>query len=142
MLEQHTRVIQNFATGVWVEAIEPEGCGVCAGQGCASRRIAELFQRGPRKYQVESQPGLSPGDKVIIGVPDGGVLRGALYLYGMPLILILGGTLLAQIWFPGDTGSVAGAAAGGVLAGMIIRLMPQQRRPNAQPIVMRRAYHG
>lgn len=139
MLEQHARVIQGSGLNVWVEAIEPEGCGVCAGQGCASRRIAELFQRGPRQYQVESQPGLSPGDKVIIGVPDGGVLRGALYLYGMPLILILGGTLFAQIWFPGDIGSVAGAVAGGLLAGMIIRLMPKQRWPNAQPVVMRRA---
>jgi len=105
MLEQHARVIQGSGLNVFVETIEPEGCGVCAGQGCASRRIAELFQQVPRQYQVESQLNLSSGDKVIIGVPDGWVLRGALYLYGMPLLLILGGTFSpylhrhANAWF-------------------------------------------
>lgn len=139
MLEQHARVIQGSGLNVFVETIEPEGCGVCAGQGCASRRIAELFQQVPRQYQVESQLNLSSGDKVIIGVPDGWVLRGALYLYGMPLLLILGGTLFAQTWFPGDTGSVAGAVAGGLIAAVIISVTPKRRRPNTRPIVIRRA---
>lgn len=138
MLEQHARVVQSSPQGVWVEAIEPQGCGVCAGQGCASRRIAELFQRSPRHYQVESGLSLSVGERVIVGVPEGSVLRSAFYLYGLPLLLIMGGALFAQLGFAGDVAAVAGAITGALLAGGIIRFMPSARRTCARPVVIRR----
>lgn len=137
MLEQHARVVQSSGQGIWVEAMEPSGCGVCGGQGCASRRIAELFQRGPRHYPVESQLPVSPGDKVIVGIPEGSLLRNAFFLYGMPLMLILGGALLLQLWFPGDLGAVTGAVLGVFVAGAFIALASRKRR-SAQPVVLRR----
>ncbi|PKO73185.1 MAG: Fis family transcriptional regulator, partial [Betaproteobacteria bacterium HGW-Betaproteobacteria-17] len=42
MLEQTAEVIKASPDGLWVRAVEPSGCGTCGGQGCASRRIAEL----------------------------------------------------------------------------------------------------
>lgn len=138
MLEQSARVVRSSEQGVWVEAADPEACGVCAGQGCASRRIAELFQRVPRQYQVESRLHLSPGDSVIIGMPEGSVLRSALYLYGMPLVLMLGGALLVQFWFTGDAGAVAGAMVGLLVAGMLIASTSPKRRAGARPVVIRR----
>ena len=116
MLEQHARVVKSSAEGVWVEAIAPESCGICAGHGCASRQIVELFQRLPRRYRVESWPGLSVGDRVVVGVPEGSVIRSALYCYGLPLVLIMGGAVLAQMWAPGDPAAVAGAITGALMA--------------------------
>lgn len=138
MLEQRARVVHSSGQGIWVEAAEPDGCGVCEGQGCASRRLAELFQREPRQYSVESRLPVSPGDKVIVGIPEGSLLRSAIYLYGMPLMLILGGALLFQWWLPGDAGAVAGAVSGVFVAGAYLALTSRQRRSACQPVVLRR----
>lgn len=138
MLEQYARVVQSSEQGVWVKPSEPQGCGVCAGQGCASRRIAELFQRVPRQYQVESHVALSAGDHVIVGLPEGSVLRSALILYGMPLILMLAGALLAQLWFAGDVGAVVGAVAGLLLSGIFIARASLKHLTSMLPMVIRR----
>ena len=138
MLEKHARVVHSSGQGIWVEAIEPDGCGVCEGQGCASRRLAELFQRAPRHYPVQSRLSVSPGDKVIVGIPEGSVLRSAIYLYGMPLMLMLGGALLLQLWFPGDAGAATGAVLGVFVAGVLIVFTGRKRRSASQPVVLRR----
>ena len=136
MLEQRARVVQSSEKGILVEAVEP-GCGVCEGQGCASRRIAELFQRTPSLYPIKSSLRLSPGDEVLVGIPEGSLLRSAVYLYGMPLLLILGGALLFQAWLPGDVGSVAGALTGVFVAGAVIASMSRKHRFGHEPIMIR-----
>jgi len=137
MLEQRARVVQSSRLGIWVEAVEPDGCGVCEGRGCASRQIAELFHRAPRQYSVESRLPVSPGDSVIVGIPEGSVLRSAIYLYGMPLIWMLSGALLFQWWIPGDAGAVIGAAIGVFAAGIYI-MTNRKRQTGHQPVVLRR----
>lgn len=139
MLEQHARVVHSSGEDVWVKATEPSACGVCAGQGCTSRRIAELFQRLPRQYQVESRFPVSPGDNVIVGMPEGSVLRSALYLYGMPLLLMMGGALLAQLGWAGDGGAVAGAVLGLLMAGALITVRPHSTLTSVRPVIIRRS---
>src|SRR5574339_878799 len=97
MLEQTARVIKTAADGVWVEAVEPSGCGTCGGQGCSSRRIAELFQRRPRHFLVDCNLELAPGERVVVGIAHGSVLKTALRLYGLPLALMLAGAILPQV---------------------------------------------
>ena len=138
MLEQHARVIESSQAGVWVEAVEPPGCNTCGGQGCSSRQIAELFQRGPRRYRVESSLGVSEGDRIIVGVPDGSVIRIALYMYGLPLLLILSGALLANVWFPGDAAAVVGAGFGGLVAWGLTALNLARSGAFYRPVVVRR----
>lgn len=114
MLEQTAEVTRTAPDGVWVRAVEPSGCGTCGGQGCSSRRIAELFQRKPRHFLVDSSLALVPGDRVVVGIADGSVLRSALRVYGLPLGLMLAGALLAQALRPGDGPALAGMALGAV----------------------------
>lgn len=115
MLEQTAVVVRAEPAGIWVEAVEPSGCGTCGGQGCSSRRLAEVFQRGDRHFRVDSDLALRAGDRVIVGIADGSVLRSAGRAYGMPLAGMLAGALLAQMFWPGDAAAVAGLAAGGML---------------------------
>jgi len=137
MLEQHARVTESSAAGVWVEAIEPPGCGTCAGQGCASRQIAELFQRRPRRFRVDSTLTLSAGDHVVVGVPDGSLIRIALRLYGLPLLLILVGAITAHAWIPGDAAAVAGALLGGFAAWGLAALNLAASGASHRPVVVR-----
>jgi sigma-E factor negative regulatory protein RseC len=133
MLEQTAEVMKTASDGVWVQAVEPSGCGTCAGQGCSSRRIAELFQRTPRQFLVDCDLSLSPGDRVVIGVAEGSVLSSALRAYGLPLGLMLAGALLAQAIQPGDGPALTGVLLGGVAGWLAVR-----GGRAARPVVLRR----
>lgn len=133
MLEQTARVIQSSPAGVWVEAVEPSGCGTCGGQGCSTRKIAEMLQRRPRQFQVDSEFELAPGERVIIGIASGSVLRAALRSYGVPLLLMLAGALFAQWLWPGDL-----AAVGGMLLGALAGWLGLRGSTTQLPVVVRK----
>src|SRR5512135_1455581 len=133
MLEQTAEVVRTASDGVWVQAVEPSGCGTCGGQGCSSRRIAELFQRKPRNFLVDCDLALAPGDRVVVGIADGSVLKSALRAYGLPLALMLAGALLAQAVLPGDGSALAGMLSGGAVGWLVAR-----GGRAARPVVLRR----
>lgn len=133
MLEQTAEVMRTASDGVWVQAVEPSGCGTCGGQGCSSRRITELFQRGPRHFLVDCDLSLSPGDRVVVGIAEGSVLRSALRAYGLPLGLMLAGALLAQAVQPGDGAALLGLVLGGTTGWLLTR-----GGRAARPMVLRR----
>ena len=133
MLEQTVEVIKTAPDGIWVQAVEPSGCGTCAGQGCSSRRIAELFQRKPRLFLVECDLALAPGDRAVIGIANGSVLKSALVAYGQPLALMLTGALLSQTVQPGDGSALIGMLLGGVASWLLAR-----NSLAARPVVLRR----
>lgn len=133
MLEQTAEVVRTASDGVWVQAVEPSGCGTCGGQGCSSRRIAELFQRKPRDFLVDCDLALAPGDRVVVGIANGSVLKSALRVYGLPLGLMLVGALLAQAIQPGDASAVVGMLVGGGVGGLAAR-----GGRTARPVVLRR----
>jgi sigma-E factor negative regulatory protein RseC len=133
MLEQTARVIESSSAGVWVEAVEPSGCGTCGGQGCSTRRLAELLQRRPRRFRVDSALDLTAGERVVIGIAEGSVLRAALRGYGVPLLLMLAGALLAEWFWPGDLSAVAGMLLGGLAGWAGLR-----GSSTALPVVMRK----
>ncbi len=133
MLEQTAEVVKTASDGIWVQAVEPSGCGTCGGQGCSSRRIAELFQRKPRHFLVDCDLSLAPGDRVVVGIARGSVLRSALRAYGLPLGLMLAGALLAQAIRPGDGSALVGMLLGGMAGWLAARGGRASR-----PVVLRR----
>lgn len=137
MLEQPARVIKSSEAGVWVEPVAPSGCGICAGHGCASRQLAEFFQRRPRRYRVQTSLALSVGDRVVVGLPEGSLLRSVFLLYGLPLVFILAGAAMAQLWRPGDAAAVTGALAGGALAWSLRFITRTGRGMQARPEILR-----
>ena len=137
MLEQPARVIESSEAGVWVEPDAPSGCGVCAGQGCASRQLAEFFQRRPRRYQVQSSFPISMGDHVVVGLPEGSLLRSVFLMYGVPLVLILAGASVAQLWRAGDAAAVSGALLGGCLAWGLTFITQTGRAVTSRPEILR-----
>lgn len=128
MLEQTVEVMKTAPDGIWVRAVESSSCGSCGGQGCSSRRIAEWFQRKPRLFRVDCDLSLAPGDRVVVGIVDGSVLRSALRAYGLPWGMMLAGALLAQAIYPGDGPALAGLLLGG-LAGWLAGRGGRMPRP-------------
>lgn len=135
MLEQHAIVLKTEGNTAWVEARESGTCGSCGAGGCSTRRLADLFGRRERAFPVDNVLRARTGERVVIGIPSGALWKSALFLYGLPLLLLIAGGLLGQ-HAGGDAGAVAGAAGGLLLAGLAQKFRVSSRA--WRPLMLRR----
>lgn len=107
-----TGIAGEFAV-VEVDAL-PSACGKCGDKGGCGKP-----QAGPRRYAVRNTVGARVGDRVLLSVPDGAVLKAAILSYLMPLVFVIGGAAAGTAWFGDGLPAVAGAGAG-LAAGLIV----------------------
>ena len=127
---QVTRVEGGIA---WVASRAPASCGACGGKGCGSSVFGRLWHPNEPEYRVDNPIGARAGDSVVVGLPDGALLRAALACYGVPLLLLLGGAGLGQ-GFSGEPGAVLGGLSGLLAAALWLR---RQQGPGATPVILR-----
>lgn len=132
MTETPARVVRVDGGIAWVRAESPSSCGACGGKGCGSSLFARMLISREPEYPVDNPIDAAPGEAVVVGLPDGALLRAALAAYVVPLALLLAGALLGGRW--GEAGAVTGAAAGLLLAALWLRA----RRSGARPTILRR----
>jgi sigma-E factor negative regulatory protein RseC len=90
---------------VWVEL--SSNCSSCAGSGGCGLSDG----KGKRPQRIRNTVGAQVGDKVLLTIPDGAVLRAVFFCYALPL----GCALLAAaggMSLGGEIGSIVGAIAG------------------------------
>jgi len=129
-----------------VEAQGASGCGRCeAVGGCASAGLGRLLCASPRRFRVLNRLGARPGERVVLAVREGALLRSAGAAYGVPLLLVVAGAILGA-WLGAsprtrDLYAAVGAAIG-LIAGLAgTRLFNALSRgdPRFEPHVLRRA---
>lgn len=111
-----TRIEGDYA---WVDL--QSGCTTCgASGGCGLSN-----GKGRPQQRLLNGVGAKVGDRVVVGVPDGAVLRAALYCYLLPLATVFalaaGGMAVAN-----ETGAIFGALAGLALGWLVVRLAGQR----------------
>jgi sigma-E factor negative regulatory protein RseC len=121
----------------WVR-IPEEGCGRCQEPGgCGGGHLARAFCAPSRVYRVRNPSGARLGEEVTVMVRDRTLFRGAVAGYVLPLLgLFLGAALGRE--FAGETGSMAGAAAGLATAWGIQRMQQVQHfllGPDPEPCI-------
>lgn len=126
-----TRIEGDIA---WVTSKAPSSCGACGGKGCGSSLFSRIWHPDEPEYQVDNLIGAEAGETVVVGLPDGALLRAALASYGMPLLLLLGGAGLGKFLF-GEPGSIWGGLFGLGMAALWLRL---HRGPDKFPVILRR----
>ncbi len=132
MLETRATVVQLEGSDAIVEAKQGGGCGHCSSEGgCGSGKISQLFCTQPRRFRVRNGIGAQVGDEVQVSVADGVLLRSALTLYGLPLLLLLGGGLMGA-QYPADAASRDALAAVGAGAGLLIGFVLAKRIASEQ----------
>lgn len=143
MIEERAVVVEASAGHVWVETQRRSACGACsAGEGCGAATLAKVWSGRRTRIRVLSELSLQPGDEVIVGLAEGALLRGAIWVYLLPLALLLAGALLGQAVFAsaGEEPVVLLGALGLGLGFLILRLRSQRFQNDArlQPVVLRR----
>lgn len=104
-----THVKGEFAV---VEVAATSACGSCGDKGHCGKA-----QAGPRRYAVPNTIGAVQGDRVVVCVADGAVLKAAALSYLMPLVFVIGAAAAATAWVGAGLPAVA-AAAGGLVLGL------------------------
>jgi len=119
MLETRAVIVRTDGQYALVQANQANGCEQCSGKGCGAGKLSQLFCSKPREFRVDNQINASVGDQVIISVAEGAVLRGIGLVYLLPLMLLLVGAILGNVW-AAQIGQRDGYAAVGALFGLVV----------------------
>jgi len=119
MLTEAARVIRRDGNRVELELLRGSACSHCElSQGCGTGAIGRLLRRRSRPLVIETDQDCRPGDEVQLLMPEASLVRASLLLYGLPLLGMLLGGLLASVITEADW-LVALAACGGLGAGCV-----------------------
>jgi sigma-E factor negative regulatory protein RseC len=144
LVEQVARVVSRDGDTVWLEPETTASCSgclslaACGGKGGSGRALAA------RRFPLPGDLGLRVGDRVVVGLPDGAVLRASATAYAVPLVTMIGAGILAGGLGAGD-GAGAAAILGGLVLGLLIAGVLARRlsnRGDLSPRFLRRAVVG
>lgn len=156
MIEEQAIVVRADTGTAWVETVRRSTCGSCgAAAGCGTSLLDRFLGRRPQQLEVENSLEVAAGERVILGVPEGSLLRAAAAAYLGPLLgLILGavvGRHLPLVPPPAldptmashgpEWLSLLGGAVGFVLALRLVARWSRSlaRDPRFRPVLLRRA---
>lgn len=136
MVETPALVVRVQDDVAWVRVEAPASCGACGGKGCGSTLYARMLHPREPEYAVGNPISAQPGERVVIGIEDGAVLRAVVSAYLIPLVLLTLGAIVGSSFGEG------GAVLGGLL-GLVLGLLRMKRqRTSGAPVILRRSVQG
>lgn len=94
MIEETARVVACEGRFAWVETQRASTCGSCsANKGCGTATLAKALGRRRTRTRVLNDLQARVGEQVVIALPEQALVRGALAVYLVPLLGLLGGAL-------------------------------------------------
>lgn len=150
MIEQHGTVMTVNHDHVTVETQRASACGTCAsGGGCGAGILGSLFGNRSSRIEVTADVALQPGDEVVIGLPESALLLGSLWVYLVPLLLFIAGSLVGRTVASNTGGGELLVILGGILGGLAgfvwaaahSRARQEQGSP-FRPVVLKRVTPG
>jgi sigma-E factor negative regulatory protein RseC len=97
MIEESAIVIASEAGIAEVEVVRRPACSACSSSAaCGVSLLDRLLGRRPQHLVVGNKIGAVVGETVIVGIPEGALLKAAVAAYLMPLLGLLAGALLGQ----------------------------------------------
>jgi sigma-E factor negative regulatory protein RseC len=115
--------------------MDESGCGRCHEPGgCGGIILGRFLCSVPRSFRVLNTGNSAIGTRVTVVVAAGSIRRGALLVYGLPLLALLAGAIGGSI-LAGELGAMIGAACGLFCAWLLLRYAQRRGRPDrrAQP---------
>ncbi|PWC56075.1 SoxR reducing system RseC family protein [Azospirillum sp. TSO22-1] len=110
------RVVAVEGGRVWLEPETVSGCGGCASAMLCGTKSGNSRRMAAKRFAFPDEHDLRVGDRVVVGVEDGALLRAAATAYALPLLLLFAGGLTAK-WSGGGDGPAALAALAGLALG-------------------------
>lgn len=114
MITEVGRVVAVEGQAVWVQTIRQSACQSCsARQGCGQRVLASISGGKANQVLVENTLGARLGDEVTLAIAESALLGASLWVYALPLVLLVAGAVVAQWFVPeSELAAILGAVLG------------------------------
>lgn len=128
MLIETGVVIRAEANSIWVKTLRKTTCGSChARHGCGQNLLQSLISvdadiRARLDHDTPVR-NLAPGDEVEIAIQEGAVIAASLLAYGIPLMFLILGVMLAESLALGDATQLLAGIMGLGVGLFLSRLM-------------------
>ncbi|OEY66903.1 SoxR reducing system RseC family protein [Marinobacter sp. X15-166B] len=118
MITETGRVVAVEADKVWVQTIRQSACQSCAVRsGCGQRVLAGVSGGKADQVLVNNTLGARLGDEVTLAIAEAALLSASVWVYALPLGLLVAGTALGHWLAPQSEWVAVGGAALGLAAG-------------------------
>lgn len=113
MIEEQVVITSTTEKGAWVEGVQQSACGSCSAKaGCGKHTMSQLGKKVslwlPYTQDLATENAeatFKVGQQIVVGLPEGAILKSTFVLYGAPLVLLILGAIFGHyLW--GEVGSI------------------------------------
>lgn len=113
MIEEYAIVTGHMEAQDILEVERRTACGLCGQKrGCGNAVWGKLLGHANHTLMAENPINAKVGDSVVVGIDEHAVLNSAFFLYVVPLLAMLIGTVLADRFFDNQFYVIIGAVLG------------------------------
>ena len=141
MIEEQAVVIKASKDRVTLEVVRSQPCGLCGQvRGCGNSIWGKIFSHQSGHIETRNNLNAKLGDAVILGIDETLMLKSSLMLYGVPLLAMFLGMIIAHgfakelVEFYTLIGAVTGLFLGVVMIKRVINEKMQMFYNEAQLI--------
>ena len=99
MIEELCKVIRSDERFVWLEVQPKAGCGSCSSQsGCGVFSLSRYFSPKPPLLRIQKPFEVLDQEELILEVEEAVFLKGAFFLYSVPLLGMFLGAIFGAQW--------------------------------------------
>lgn len=104
MMIEQAEVIRYQNGIATVQCQAKSGCGSCSGQtGCGTKSLSALAgEKTAPQFELPVNQPLAVGDMIELGLAERSLLQGVLWLYGLPLLVLIASSLLLSHWIENE----------------------------------------
>lgn len=122
----------------FVQTQRETGCGGCAATATCGTSVLQKMFVNPSLLKVSNHLSARPGDQVELALEGQDLLKQALMAYGLPLVGLFAGALLAMLLIDdGDLTAMLGAAVGLAIAWWMVKRFYRPVQPTLVRILTR-----
>ena len=133
MIRQTGRVLRVDGSIAWIECMRADACGLCPARHVCESGGWPGGDRSPHRLRARTAGAdWRPGTEVIVGIPEGALVRAAFLAYGLPLALLTAGALLGAS--AGPSFAALGAAFGAGIGLAAAARVSAERAP--APVIL------
>ena len=144
MIEEHAVVTSSNHNKATLEIERRTACGLCGQKrGCGNATWGKLLGHKSHAFEADNPINANVGDSVIVGIDEHAMLKSVFLLYVVPLLGLLIGAVLADIFFKNEFFVILSAASGLTIGFLWVKghLSGQTNAVNAtsQAVILRHA---
>lgn len=148
MIEERALVLSCDRGEALVQTEQRSACSGCGARtGCGTSLLARVFGHKPARLRVANPIAAEPGERVIVGLSERGLVRASMLLYVLPLAGMLLGALGGELMVHrlglggGEALSILGGLLGLISGLGLARNFSRSERTNelTRAVILRRA---